>query len=109
MARRQGSTFTRSGLAAALLALGLAGCNGNYAVQVSSPGAPPMPPPSAGLSISTSGSGGLLAGFFGLGMLAVASGVTAYFPAPPMDPARRIVEQDCTRPIEDPAANLRCR
>lgn len=28
---------------------------------------------------------------------------------PPMDEARRVNEQDCTRPIADPAANLRCR
>ena len=30
--------------------------------------------------------------------------------APPeLDPARTIHEQDCTRPIENPSANLRCR
>jgi hypothetical protein len=29
--------------------------------------------------------------------------------APPMDPKRLVREHDCTRPIEDPAANLRCR
>jgi hypothetical protein len=29
--------------------------------------------------------------------------------APPMDEARRVNEQDCTRPVADPAANLRCR
>jgi hypothetical protein len=28
---------------------------------------------------------------------------------PPLDPSRRIVEQDCTKPIEDPSANLKCR
>lgn len=28
---------------------------------------------------------------------------------PPMSEARRVNEQDCTRPIEDAAANLRCR
>jgi hypothetical protein len=30
-------------------------------------------------------------------------------PAPPMDESRRVSEQDCTRPLEDPSANLRCR
>jgi len=29
--------------------------------------------------------------------------------APPMSEVRRVNEQDCTRPIEDAAANLRCR
>jgi len=28
-------------------------------------------------------------------------------PAP--DPSRRVVEQDCTKPIEDRSANLKCR
>lgn len=26
-----------------------------------------------------------------------------------LDPGRRVNEQDCTRPIEDPSANLKCR
>lgn len=29
--------------------------------------------------------------------------------APELDPSRRVVEHDCTRPIEDWSANLRCR
>ncbi len=28
---------------------------------------------------------------------------------PELDPARTVREQDCTRPLEDPGANLRCR
>ena len=28
---------------------------------------------------------------------------------PPMDPERRVHEQDCSQPIEDPSANLKCR
>ncbi len=30
-------------------------------------------------------------------------------PAPPMDEARTVNTQDCTRPIEDWSANLKCR
>lgn len=30
-------------------------------------------------------------------------------PVPPLDESRRVNQQDCTRPIEDRAANLRCR
>ena len=29
--------------------------------------------------------------------------------APPLEEARRVNVQDCTRPIENPGANLRCR
>lgn len=29
--------------------------------------------------------------------------------APPMDPKRRINEQDCTRPVDMSAGNLRCK
>ena len=29
--------------------------------------------------------------------------------APELDPSRRIVEHDCTKPIEDWSANLKCR
>jgi hypothetical protein len=29
--------------------------------------------------------------------------------APPLDESRRVNAQDCTRPIENPTANLRCR
>ena len=30
-------------------------------------------------------------------------------PAPELAPGRKVNEQDCTRPIEDPTANLKCR
>ncbi len=33
----------------------------------------------------------------------------APFAPPPLDPTRRVVEVDCTKPIEDWSANLRCR
>lgn len=40
--------------------------------------------------------------------------LTAFDPAagravPPMDAARKVHEQDCSKPIEDWSANLRCR
>jgi hypothetical protein len=28
---------------------------------------------------------------------------------PDLDPSRRVIEQDCTKPIEDSSANLKCR
>lgn len=30
-------------------------------------------------------------------------------PVPPLAPDRRVHEQDCSKPIEDPSANLKCR
>jgi len=30
-------------------------------------------------------------------------------PAPPLAPGRRVHEQDCSQPLEDPTANLKCR
>jgi hypothetical protein len=30
-------------------------------------------------------------------------------PTPPLAPDRKVVEQDCTKPPEDPTANLKCR
>ncbi|MGQ0512340.1 MAG: hypothetical protein ACT4P9_17185 [Betaproteobacteria bacterium] len=43
-----------------------------------------------------------------------ANPLTAFDPSapravPPMDPSRKVHEQDCSKPIEDGAANLRCR
>jgi hypothetical protein len=28
---------------------------------------------------------------------------------PPLDPSRRVIEQDCTRPFDASAGNLKCR
>jgi hypothetical protein len=112
MGRRQRPGHARSRIATALLVLALTGCNGGnygYAFNVSSMSAPAPPPPNASLSVTTTSSA---AGFFGalfaLGMIGVASGFLPFY-APEMDPDRRIVERDCTRPIEDYSANLRCR
>ena len=30
-------------------------------------------------------------------------------PVPPLAPGRRVHEQDCSQPLEDPSANLKCR
>lgn len=36
-------------------------------------------------------------------------GVPRLARVPELDPLRRVLEQDCTRPIEDRSANLKCR
>jgi len=108
MARHPGSTVTRRRLAAALLALALGGCaNSAWRASAGGPGLPPGPPPPGGsASVSTTSTGALFAlGLFGF----LTSGGTPFYDLPPMDPGRRVVEHDCTKPIEDPGANLRCR
>jgi len=48
-----------------------------------------------------------------LGTIGVAAVIDGRDPmassTPPLDPARRVKAQDCSRPIEDPSANLKCR
>jgi len=49
--------------------------------------------------------------FFWLGVAAAADGAQpdGSGAPPPLDPARRVLEQDCSRPVVDPSANLKCR
>jgi len=61
---------------------------------------------SAGLKVQASGA--TAAALIGLG---IAGAVTyrATERAPELAPVRKVNEQDCTRPIEDISANLKCR
>ena len=113
MGSRQGSIAARHGLAF-LLALLAAGC-ANTSVQVSSGG----PQPTAGAPGSSPLGALLLFGFaasyesYNNGVRYRANPFEAMSPAgvrpPPLEPARRVLEVDCTKPIEDWSANLRCR
>lgn len=94
------------------LALLAAGCGGHSNVQLSSSGSPST-------GVSTGGSvhvqghstfGALLA----IGILGGVSyesdrEMPPSVRVPELDPSRRVVEQDCSKPIEDWSANLRCR
>jgi hypothetical protein len=94
-------------LAAALIALCIAGCNSNYIVQASSAGASQLPATGGSVSVYGSSTAGAL---FAIGFLgALFSGGAAHYSVPEMNPERRVIEQDCSKPIEDPSANLRCR
>lgn len=113
MVRRQRPPVARRGLtAAALLALVCAGCGGRSNVQFASSSSPPTGN-SSGASVSVQGSSTAAA----LAAIVILSGVAyrseqGVLPAqrvPEMDPTRRVVEQDCTKPIADWSANLRCR
>jgi hypothetical protein len=87
----------------------LAGCHAHTGVAVG-PGASASAP---GASASVGFHAGPAAGaLIGLGFVAAVihgEDSPAMRAAPEPDPMRRVQEQDCTRPIADPAANLRCR
>jgi len=87
MDRRAGSIAAGSRLAAAgALVAALSGC---------------------GIGIATSAGVGSA---YNLGLLLGVTAGNGYVGiASPLDPDRRVLEQDCTKPIEDPSANLRCR
>ena len=101
----------------------LAGCSHGQ-VQFSSGAVSTAPGASAGVSIQGGGSGA--AALIGLGVAAAIYGaqpdaagygystnpfmaVTETARPPALAPGRRVNEQDCSRPIEDPSANLKCR
>src|SRR5207302_9402585 len=63
---------------------------------------------SAGLNVQASGS--TAAALIGLGIAgAVIYRSEASGRAPELAPVRKVNDQDCTRPIEDISANLKCR
>jgi hypothetical protein len=94
------------------LALLLAGCGGHASVQVSSSGSPSTGV-SSGSSVNIQGRstfGTLLA----IGLLAGVSydgdrGMPRSARAPELNASRRVLEQDCTKPIVDWSANLKCK
>jgi hypothetical protein len=97
MGSHQGSIAARYGIAVAL-ALAGAGC-ANTHVQLSAGGQPAMGAP------GNTPLGALLL----LGFIVSSESHNGWAPPPPLDPARRVLEQDCTKPIADWSANLRCR
>jgi hypothetical protein len=65
---------------------------------------------SAGLNVQASGSSA--AALIGLGIAGAViygSEASGAWRAPELAPVRKVNEQDCTRPIEDLSANLKCR
>ena len=114
-------TVARRRIAGALAAaLCAAGCSNNSYVMYSSGSSAAGAPTgtSAYVQGSTSSSSAALAAVFllhwsllnerwdrgGSGMYG-----SSTIPAPPMDGTRTVNVQDCTRPIEDWSANLKCR
>lgn len=106
------------------LALLAAGCGGHSNVQLSSSGAPATGV-SAGGSVGVQG-GSTVGGLILIGVLGATvfgesydngiryranpfDAIRPMRPAPQLDASRRVLEQDCTKPIEDWSANLKCR
>jgi hypothetical protein len=93
---------------AAILA---AGCGGQSNVRFASSGSPSTGVSSGG-SVNVQGTS-TLGALFAIMLLSGASyrsdqGAPPQR-APELDPSRRVAEQDCTRPIQDGSANLKCR
>jgi hypothetical protein len=124
MGRNQGPSFTRRRVTRASAALALpfalllAGCGGQSYVQVNSNNVSTSGA-STGVSARFPGSS-TMAALFSMVFLAGVSyegerGMprSAHEPylahALEPDPARRVAVQDCTKPIEDWSANLKCR
>jgi len=111
-------------VASLLLAILLAGCSANTNVRFGT-GATSVPPGTAVASSSIGAQvtyGSAAATLIGIAILAAAwhasesdrYGVDRLDPFAPvgrgqLDASRRVYEQDCTRPIEDWSANLKCK
>ena len=119
MDRRKRPFDARRRLAAQLLLsvlppLLVAGCGGSSNLQFSS-GGPPQPVAANASTVSVRG-GTSLGALIAAGILAGTSmrrererGLSWSAPVPEPDPTRRVHEQDCTKPIEDWSANLKCK
>jgi hypothetical protein len=107
MGRRPGSHHKSCALAALLALAFLSGCANSawYAASPSQGSSAGIPPGGSVRVVGVNTSGAWLG--FGILLGAVYG---PYFQAvPEMNPERRVIEQDCSKPIEDLSANLRCR
>ena len=115
MGCRTRPAFTRHRMTRAIalsLALLLAGCGGHSNVQFAS-SALPSGGVSTGGSVQAQ-SQSTLAVLIAIGVLMGVSyandrGTPPSTPVPELERSRRVLEQDCTKPIEDWSANLRCK
>jgi hypothetical protein len=113
----------RRGLARAValpIALLAAGCGGQANVQIQGSGVPGFRTVPAGTALSggslsasiqgSSAAGALLAvGLLGATVFWESERDRVHYRPPALDPARTVNVQDCSRPIENWSANLKCR
>ena len=120
MGRSTGQAGARDGMnrfVALVLAALLAGCvHGNASMNLS--GSAAGGTSSVGGNISAAGSGAAAVVLFAITAVAIhgrelsSGGASAVAPtksAPELDGSRRVNEQDCSKPIKDWSANLKCR
>jgi hypothetical protein len=103
-----------------LIAAALAGCSVQSQMSASS-GGPLISQSGANVSVQSGSSASALVGLGIAGVLFYGTNngvrynsnpfmaITGSERAPELAPMRKVNEQDCTRPIEDPSANLKCR
>ena len=108
MGRSEGQAGASDGMkrfVALVLALVLVGCaHSNVSLNASGSAAGGTSTVSG--QVSAGGSGAAAVALFAIAVVAI-HGTT--LPAPQLDDSRRVNEQDCSKPIKDWSANLKCR
>lgn len=92
-------------MSALLVPTWIAGCSAHYGGHIGES----MHPGDAGLHMSVGISGAAADVVVGGAMLGILAAGAGYDSTPPMKADRTINEQDCTKPLVNQAANLRCR
>jgi hypothetical protein len=87
----------------------LSGCGAHTGLGISIGGGGPVPQASAGFQIHPGQTAGTLIGLGFLAAFVRGDSDSAGRAEPELDPTRRVQERDCSKPIEDYSANLRCR
>lgn len=64
---------------------------------------------SSGCAVGVATSSGVATVWNAVFLIGVSNGASYTGPQPELDPNRRVQEQDCSKPIEDSSANLKCR
>ncbi|TAK46214.1 MAG: hypothetical protein EPO29_00325 [Betaproteobacteria bacterium] len=90
-------------------ALLLAACHAHTGVNIGPGTSGAAPGGSASIGIRAGPAAGALVGLGFVAALISGQDEHRIDATTELDPTRRVAEQDCNKPIEDPAANLRCR
>jgi hypothetical protein len=91
-----------------LASIALSGCTVHYSSQTVSPAGSVQVNASSGSPLGNAIILGIIAAD-GVQQLRAGPDGTIPVDAPPLDPARKVNAQDCTRPVDPSAGNLLCR
>ena len=127
MGRSEGSPGARDGMnrfVALVVSLLVAGCS-HTSVALNSSGTAAAGTSTVSGQVTAAASGAAAIALFAIAAVAMQSSeswnggttyranpfaaITPTQPAPELDPSRRVHEQDCSKPIKDWSANLKCR